>query len=51
MLAIALAHKCDAVVATVMGTPDVQAVQEGAALEYLRSEMVQHWAEVNTGLE
>jgi hypothetical protein len=51
MLAIALAHKCDAVVATVMGTPDVQAVQEAAALEFLRSEMVQHWAEVNTALE
>jgi hypothetical protein len=51
MLAIAMAHKCDAVVATVMGVPDLQTAQEGAALEFLRSEMVQHWAEVNTGLE
>jgi hypothetical protein len=51
ILGIALANKCDAVVATVITKPDEQPVQESAALDFLRSDEVQHWVETNTGLE
>jgi hypothetical protein len=30
--------------------PDIQTEQERAALEFLRSDTVQHWAQTNTGL-
>jgi hypothetical protein len=51
VLAVALANKCDAIVATVVAEPDMRAAQERAALEFLRSDTVQHWAEANTGLQ
>jgi len=51
ILAIALANKCDAIVATVTAKPDVQPVQEGVALDFLRTPAVQHWVETQTGSE
>lgn len=48
ILAIALANKCDAIVATVTAKPDVQPVQEREALDFLRTEAVQHWVEAQT---
>jgi hypothetical protein len=51
ILGIALANKCDAVIATVVAKPDEQALEEGEALDFLRSDAVQHWAEANTGVE
>ena len=50
VLAVALANKCDAIAATVVAEPDIQTAQERAALEFLRSDTVQHWAQANTGL-
>ncbi len=50
-LAVALANKCDAVVATVVTEPDMEPAHEGAAIEFLETEMVQRWAEANTGLQ
>jgi hypothetical protein len=50
VLAVALANKCDAIAATVVAEPDIQTAQERAALEFLRSDIVQQWAQVNTGL-
>jgi hypothetical protein len=50
VLAVALANKCDAIAATIVAEPDIQAEQERAALEFLRSNTVQHWAQTNTGL-
>jgi hypothetical protein len=50
VLAVALANKCDAIAATIVAEPDIQAAQERAALEFLRSDTVQHWAQANTGL-
>ena len=46
---IALANKCDAVVATVASDQNISFVQEESAVEFLRSEIVQRWAEMNTG--
>jgi hypothetical protein len=51
VLTIALANKCDAIVATVLGKPDVAPDQEGRALDFLRSATVQHWVEDQTGTE
>jgi hypothetical protein len=51
ILGIALANKCDAVIATVVAKPDEQALEEGEALDFLQSDAVQHWAEANTGVE
>jgi hypothetical protein len=48
VLTIALANRCDAVVATVAPGSEPTAVQEAAALEFLRTEMVQRWAAANT---
>lgn len=50
-LAVALANKCDAVVATVVAEPDMQPAQERAALEFLNGDAVQRWAKANTGLQ
>jgi hypothetical protein len=50
-LAVALANHCDAIVATVVAEPDILAVEERAAVEFLRSDTVQLWAKANTGLE
>jgi hypothetical protein len=50
VLAVALANKCDAIVATIVAEPDMQTARERAALEFLRSDIVQHWAQANTGL-
>jgi hypothetical protein len=51
ILAIALAHKCDAIVATVMAKPDVQSVAEREAVDFLRNTTIQHWVEAQTGSE
>src|SRR6516165_7178364 len=45
VLTIALANKCDAIVATVMADPEAQSVAEGQALDFLRSPAVQHWVD------
>jgi len=50
-LAVALANHCDAIVATVVAEPDIRAVEEQAALAFLRSDTVQLWAQVNTGAQ
>jgi hypothetical protein len=50
VLAVALANKCDAIVATIVAERDMQTAQERAALEFLRSDIVQHWTQANTGL-
>ena len=47
VLAIALANKCDAVVATVAAGSELSSAQEAAALDFLRDEEVQHWAAAN----
>jgi hypothetical protein len=49
VLTIALANKCDAVVATVAAGVDVTAEQEAAAVDFLRSDLIQHWAATRTG--
>ena len=51
ILAIALAHKCDAIVATVTAKPDAQPVPEREALDFLRNTTIQHWVEAQTGSE
>ena len=50
VLEVALANKCDAIVATVVAESDIRTTQERLALEFLRSDIVQEWAEANTGL-
>jgi hypothetical protein len=50
-LAIALNNKCDAVVATVVGSEGLTHVQEQAALAFLGDEKVQNWAKDTTGLD
>jgi hypothetical protein len=49
VLTIALANKCDAIVATVMADPEAQPVAESQALDFLRSAAVQHWVEAQNG--
>ena len=49
VLAIALANKCDAIVATVTAEPQAQSVAEAHALDFLRSAAVQHWVEAQSG--
>jgi hypothetical protein len=51
VLTIALAHKCDAIVATLVAEPAAQAVAEAQALDFLRSAAVQHWVEGQGGSE
>ena len=45
VLTIALANKCDAIVATVTAAPQAQSVAEAQALDLLRSAAIQHWVE------
>src|SRR6516165_6432656 len=49
VLTIALANKCDAIVATVTAEPQAQSVAEAHALDFLRSPAVQHWVEAQSG--
>lgn len=49
VLTIALANKCDAIVATVTAEPKAQSVAETHALDFLRSAAVQHWVEAQRG--
>jgi hypothetical protein len=49
VLTIALANKCDAIVATVTAEPKAQSVAETHALDFLRSAAVQHWVEAQGG--
>jgi len=51
VLTIALANKCDAIVATVTAEPQAQSVMEVQALDFLRSGAVQHWVEAQGGSE
>jgi hypothetical protein len=48
VLTIALANKCDAVVATVAAGSQLNSAQEVAALDFLRGDQVQRWAAANT---
>jgi hypothetical protein len=47
---VALANKCDAVVATVVATQPIPTDTERAAMAFLGSEPVLGWAKANTGL-
>jgi hypothetical protein len=49
VLTIALASKCDAIVATVIAEPQAQSIVEAQALVFLRSAAVQHWVEAQAG--
>jgi len=49
VLTVALANKCDAIVATVTAEPEAQSVAEAQALDFLRSAAVQHWVEAQGG--
>ncbi len=49
VLTIALAHKCDAIVATVRGGPEAESLAEERALELLRTAAVQNWVEAQGG--
>ena len=51
ILTIALANKCDAIVATMATETGTQTVQEANALDLLRSARVQHWAEAQHSRE
>jgi len=49
VLTIALANRCDAVVATVAADSELSSAQESAALDFLRGDQVQRWAAASTG--
>jgi hypothetical protein len=49
VLTIALASKCDAIVATVTAAPEARSVAEARALDFLRSAAVRHWVEAQGG--
>ena len=49
VLSIALAHKCDAIVVTMITEPEAQGAMEAQALDFLRSAAVQHWVEAQGG--
>ena len=51
VLTIALAHKCDAVVATLMAEPQAKAAAEAQAIDFLRSAAVLQWVERLGGSE
>jgi hypothetical protein len=51
VLMIALANKCDAIVATVTAKPAAAPIQEREALDFLRTAAVQHWVETQSGSE
>ncbi len=48
-LAVGLANKCDAVVATLVTDRAIEPAHERAAIAFLAGETVQRWAEANTG--
>ena len=50
VLSIALNDRCDVIVATIAVASDEPAAQEGAALEFLSSDLVLRWAETTLGL-
>jgi len=45
VLTIALANKCDAIVATVITEPEAPSAAEAQALDFLRSTAVRHWVD------
>jgi hypothetical protein len=49
ILSIALAHKCDAIVATVQAEPQQDSLAEVEALDFLRSATIQDWVEAQGG--
>jgi hypothetical protein len=49
VLSIALAHNCDAIVATVLAEPETEPIAEAQALDFLRSAAIQHSAEAQGG--
>ena len=49
-LSIALNDRCDVIVATIAVASEEPATQEGAALEFLSSDLVLRWAETTLGL-
>lgn len=51
ILSIALAHKCDAIVATVQAEPQADSVSEAQALDFLRSATIQDWVEAQGGTQ
>jgi len=51
VLTIALANKCDAIVATVMAEPEADSVAEARALDFMRSAAVQDWVAAQSGSE
>ena len=51
VLTIALAHKCDAIVARALTKPHVQSKPEDHILEFLRRTAVQQWAEAQSRSE
>ncbi len=51
VLTIALANKCDAVVATLIAQSQAQPAAEAQALDLLRSTAVQHWVDSQGGSE
>jgi hypothetical protein len=49
VLTIALANKCDAIVATVITEPEAPSAVEAQALDFLRCAAVQHWVDAQGG--
>ncbi len=49
VLTIALANRCDAVVATLVSDGELSLAEELQALDFLRSDTIQRWANMNTG--
>src|SRR6516225_7146367 len=51
ILTIALANKCDAIVATIAAESETQTVQEANALDFLRTAGIQQWVEAQHSRE
>lgn len=51
MITIALAAKCDAVVATITSDRRLEPADMRAAMTFLRSDLVSRWVEASTGLQ
>jgi hypothetical protein len=51
ILTIALANKCDAIVATIAAESEIQTFQEANALDFLRSTGIQQWVEAQHSRE
>jgi hypothetical protein len=51
MITIALAAKCDAVVATITSDRPLEPADTRAAMTFLRSDLVSRWVEASTGLQ